>query len=45
MGRERFISPLNDALEASETTRFNAPAERLQETPINHGNEPSMHVA
>jgi predicted alpha-1,2-mannosidase len=45
MGRERFISRLNEAFEKSAPTRFNAAGERVEEFPMNHGNQPSMEVA
>jgi len=45
MGRERFISRLNEAFQRSAPTRFNAAGERFDEFPINHGNQPTMHAA
>jgi len=45
MGRERFISRLNEAFEKSAPTRFNAAGDRFELFPLNHGNQPSMHVA
>jgi predicted alpha-1,2-mannosidase len=44
MGRERFVSRLNEAFEKSAPTRFNAAGERMDLFPINHGNQPSMQV-
>ncbi len=45
MGRERFISRLNEGFEISATTRFNAADGREEDYPVNHGNEPTMQVA
>ena len=45
MGRERFLSRLNEAFEKSAPTRFNAAGERFADFPINQGNQPTMHVA
>ena len=45
MGRERFVSRLNDAFEKSAPTRFNAAGDRFWMYPLNHGNQPDMHVA
>ena len=45
MGRDRFVSRLNEAFEKSAPTRFNAAGERVEEFPMNHGNQPTMHVA
>jgi predicted alpha-1,2-mannosidase len=45
MGRERFLSRLNEAFEKSAPTRFNAAGERFADYPINQGNQPTMHVA
>jgi predicted alpha-1,2-mannosidase len=44
MGRDRFLSRLNEAFEKSAPTRFNAAGERMADYPINQGNEPTMHV-
>jgi predicted alpha-1,2-mannosidase len=45
MGRERFVSRLNEAFEKSAPTRFNAAGDRFDLYPLNHGNQPTMHVA
>lgn len=45
MGRERFLSRLNEAFEKSAPTRFNAAGEVFANYPINQGNQPTMHVA
>ena len=45
MGRERFVSRLNEAFEKSAPTRFNAAGDRFWMYPLNHGNQPAMHVA
>ncbi|HZI33629.1 MAG TPA: GH92 family glycosyl hydrolase, partial [Candidatus Binatia bacterium] len=45
MGRDRFLSRLNEAFEKSAPTRFNAAGERMSEFPINQGNEPTLQVA
>lgn len=44
MGRDRFVSRLNDAFEKSAPTRFNAAGDRFWMYPLNHGNQPAMHV-
>ncbi|MBI3851898.1 MAG: glycoside hydrolase family 92 protein [Verrucomicrobia bacterium] len=45
MGRDRFVSRLNEAFEKSAPTRFNAAGERFADFPINQGNQTTMHVA
>ena len=45
MGRERFVSRLNEGFEKSAPTRFNAAGDRFWLFPLNHGNQPTMHVA
>ncbi len=45
MGRDRFLSRLNEAFEKSAPTRFNAAGEHFADFPINQGNQPTMHVA
>jgi len=45
MGRDRFLSRLNEAFEKSAPTRFNAAGERFADFPINQGNQPTLHVA
>jgi predicted alpha-1,2-mannosidase len=45
MGRDRFFSRLNEAFEKSAPTRFNAAGDRFDLYPLNHGNQPTMHVA
>ena len=44
MGKERFVSHLNDAMEQSAVTTFNALGDDFSSFPINHGNEPAMEV-
>jgi predicted alpha-1,2-mannosidase len=44
MGRERFVTRLNEAMEKSWKTRFNATGERYELFPVNHGNQPTMQV-
>ncbi len=44
MGRDRFVERLNDAFEKSAPTRFNAAGDRFWMYPLNHGNQPAMHV-
>ena len=45
MGRDRFVSRLNEGFEKSAPTRFNAAGDRFWLFPLNHGNQPTMHVA
>ena len=45
MGRDRFVSRLNEAFEKSAPTRFNAAGDRFWLYPLNQGNQPTMHVA
>ncbi len=45
MGRERFVSRLNEAMEKSSHANFNAAGDNFANYPINHGNETSMEVA
>jgi predicted alpha-1,2-mannosidase len=45
MGRDRFVNRLNEGFEKSEETRFNAAGDRWWMYPLNHGNQPDMHVA
>ncbi len=45
MGKQRFISVLNNAMEKSALANFNASGDDFSSFPINHGNEPSMQVA
>jgi predicted alpha-1,2-mannosidase len=45
LGREKFIARLDEGLAKSEKTNFNAPGDRMESVPINHGNQPSMQVA
>jgi len=42
MGREEFNRRLDEGLEKSKTTNFNASGDRFAEYPINHGNQPNM---
>lgn len=45
IGRERFVSRLDEAMEHSSHANFNAVGDRFADFPINHGNETSMEVA
>ncbi len=45
MGRDRFISRLNDGFEKSAPMRFSAPGGQHSLSPINHGNQPTMQAA
>lgn len=45
MGRDRFISRLDKAMEQSAVANFNAAGDNFSAYPINHGNETSMEVA
>lgn len=45
MGKERFVSRLNEAMEQSARANFNAAGDKFAKFPINHGNETSMEVA
>ncbi len=45
MGRERFVSRLNEGFENSAPMRFSAPGGQHNLSPINHGNQPTMQVA
>ena len=45
MGRDRFVSRLNEAMEKSANANFNAAGDNFSAFPINHGNETSMEVA
>ena len=45
MGRERFVSRLDEGMAKSAETDFNATGDRMAAFPINHGNQPSMQVA
>ena len=45
MGRERFVSRLDEGMTKSAGTDFNATGDRMSAFPINHGNQPSMQVA
>ncbi len=42
IGRERFISRLDSAMEKSEKVNFNALSDNFAKYPINHGNQPNM---
>lgn len=44
MGQERFVERLNEGLTKSAVHDFNAPGNRMTSVPINHGNQPNMHV-
>lgn len=45
MGKKRFVSRLDKAMEQSSKANFNAAGDRFSVYPINHGNETSMEVA
>jgi predicted alpha-1,2-mannosidase len=45
IGKERFVSCLDDAMEKSARVNFNAAGDDFLNYPINHGNETSMQVA
>jgi predicted alpha-1,2-mannosidase len=45
MGKDRFISRLDEAMEKSARANFNASGDNFSAYPINHGNETSMEVA
>lgn len=45
MGKERFVSRLDDAMEKSALANFNASGDNFSAFPINHGNEPAMEVS
>lgn len=45
MGKDRFVSRLNEAMEKSAAANFNASGDDFSSFPINHGNEPAMQVA
>ncbi len=42
IGRERFISRLDSAMQLSEKVNFNALGDNFVKYPINHGNQPNM---
>jgi predicted alpha-1,2-mannosidase len=44
MGRDRFVSRLNEAFEIMAPARFNAGVEGM-DCPLTHGNQPDMQVA
>ncbi len=45
MGRNRFVRVLDSAMIRSAVANFNALGDNFSAYPINHGNEPTMHVA
>jgi predicted alpha-1,2-mannosidase len=45
LGRDRFLTRLNEGFERSAVTRFTAPSAQHELTLINHGNQPTMQVA
>lgn len=45
MGRDRFVSRLDSAMQKSSFANFNASGDDFANYPINHGNETSMEVA
>ncbi|GAB3650239.1 GH92 family glycosyl hydrolase [Echinicola sediminis] len=42
IGKERFITRLNEAMEESQKVNFNALGDNFSKYPINHGNQPNM---
>lgn len=42
IGRERFISRLDSAMDQSQKVNFNALGDNFAQYPINHGNQPNM---
>ena len=42
MGRERFVSRLDSAMNLSQKVNFNALGDDFSKYPINHGNQPNM---
>ena len=45
VGKDRFVSRLDKAMEQSAHANFNAAGDNFSAFPINHGNETSMEVA
>ena len=45
MGKERFISRLDTAMDKSARANFNAAGDNFSAYPVNHGNQTSMEVA
>lgn len=45
MGKERFISRLDEAMDKSSAANFNAAGDNFSAFPINHGNQTSMEVS
>lgn len=45
VGKTRFINRLDSAMKKSSVANFNASGDDFASFPINHGNEPAMHVA
>jgi predicted alpha-1,2-mannosidase len=44
MGKERFVSRLDEAMEKSARANFNAAGDNFSACPVNHGNQTSMEV-
>jgi len=45
LGRDEFNKRLNDGMEKSKESNFNATNDRFADFPINHGNQPNMQAA
>lgn len=45
MGKQRFVDRLNEAMQKSAKANFNASGDDFANYPVNHGNEPAMHVS
>jgi len=45
LGRDEFNRRLNDGMEKSKESNFNATNDRFADFPINHGNQPNMQAA
>lgn len=45
IGKQRFINRLDSAMQKSSVANFNASGDDFASYPVNHGNEPAMHVA
>lgn len=45
VGKDRFISRLDEAMEKSSRANFNAAGDNFSAYPVNHGNQTSMEVA
>lgn len=45
VGKDRFVSRLNEAMEKSAKANFNAAGDNFSAFPVNHGNQTSMEVS